>query len=83
MTYHIYHSTGENVFTETEDQPREFVGTVEADSLQGAFVASQNIDEEWNLEKDVRSTSVGDVIQEEEKVYMVCGRGFKLLDSLI
>jgi hypothetical protein len=81
MDYHIFHAIGEHMFTETENQPVEYVGTVQADSLQGAFVASQNIDEAWNLDADVRSTSVGDVIQDDEYCYMVCGRGFRRLDK--
>jgi hypothetical protein len=81
MDYHIFHATGEHMFTETENQPVEYVGTVQANSLEEAYLESQNTDECWNLHQDIRSTSVGDVIQDDEHCYMVCGIGFRLLDK--
>ena len=79
MKYHIHHSTGEHRFEEVEIQPRENAGFVEAESLQEAFVKSQNDINPWNEVHPCRSTSVGDIIQEHDKFYMVCGIGFKLL----
>lgn len=77
--YHIYHSTGINIFQEVEKQPRDYVGFIEADSLEDAFKLSQgDINPDW----DSRSTSVGDVIQSDEGFYMVLGIGFQLLDEM-
>ena len=90
--FHIYHSTGKDKFQEVENQPRQYVGFVEADSIEEAFQRSQNggkynstnVSEAlpWNLNNPCRSTSVGDVIQSDEGFYMVCGIGFKLLDVI-
>lgn len=78
--YHIFHAIHTGVrFTETEIQPREYVGFVYANSLEEAYINSQNIDDEWNPENPCRSTSVGDVIQDNDKFFMVCGIGFKEL----
>lgn len=78
--YHIYHSTGENRFSEVEKQPREYAGIVYADSVEEAYQRSQNITElGWNPTNPCRSTSVGDVIQSDDGFYMVCSMGFKLL----
>ena len=88
--YHIHHATGVYAFKEVEDQPREHVGFVKADSLEDAFKLSQNDrrtngEEEqlnndvWNPAHPCRSTSVGDVIQDNDKFFMVCGTGFKEL----
>ena len=78
--YHIFHSKpNEFMFTETEIQPREYVGFVNANSIEEAFKLSQNIESNWNPTNPCRSTSVGDVIQENDKFFMVCGVGFKEL----
>ena len=79
--FHIYHSTGKDKFQEVENQPRQYVGFVEADSLEKAFEYAQNDNVDWAM-NEVRSTSVGDVIQSDEGFYMVCGIGFKLLDAM-
>lgn len=76
--YHIYHSTGKDKFQEVEIQPRVYAGFVIADSLEKAFEYSQNDHVDWAM-NEVRSTSVGDVIQDHDKFYMVCGIGFKEL----
>jgi len=75
--FHIHHATGPLKFTETKSQPRKYVGFVNATSLDEAFKKSQNLDEEWN--PGVRSTSVGDVIQDDDKFYLVKGIGFEEL----
>lgn len=77
--YHIHHSTGINKFEEVEKQPREYAGFVMANSLDDAYMKSQNMEEPWNRTNPCRSTSVGDVIQDEDKFFMVCGTGFKEL----
>lgn len=79
--FHIFHSNSPDIFTETEIQSRTYAGFVEADDLEGAYIKSQNFDAlSWNEVNPCRSTSVGDVIQDnDDKIYMVCGIGFKEL----
>ena len=79
--YHIYHATGDKVFTETPIQPRVYAGFLNANSIEEAYMLSQNQGDgdEWNATNPCRSTSVGDVIQSYEGFYMVSGTGFKLL----
>jgi hypothetical protein len=78
--YHIFHATGPDKFSEVEIQPREYVGFVEADSLEDAFIKSQNQENPWNPVNPCRSTSVGDVIQNDDgEFHMVLGVGFRLL----
>jgi hypothetical protein len=79
--YHIYHSTGINKFQEVEDQPRTYAGFLRASSLEKAFEYAQNDHVDWTI-NEVRSTSVGDVIQADDGFYMVCGLGFRLLDKM-
>lgn len=79
--FKIYHSIGKDRFQEIEDQYREYVGFVEADSLEKAFEYAQNDHIDWAM-NEVRSTSVGDVIESDEGFYMVCGMGFRLLDVM-
>jgi len=76
--YHIFHATSPLRFTETQIQPREYVGFVQADSIEKAFEYAQNDHVDWAM-NEVRSTSVGDVIQDGDKFFMVCGTGFKEL----
>lgn len=79
--FHIYHSIGKDRFQEIENQPRRYAGFVEADSLEKAFEYAQNDHVDWAM-NEVRSTSVGDVIESDEGFYMVCGMGFRLLDVM-
>jgi hypothetical protein len=80
--YHIYHATSPGLrFTEQKDQPREYVGFVEANSIEEAYQKSQNFELLWNPSNPCRSTSVGDVIQEDEGFFLVKGIGFELLDE--
>ena len=76
--YHIFHSIGVNKFNEVERQPRNYVGFVTAASLEKAFEYAQNDHVDWAM-NEVRSTSVGDVIQSDGRFFMVCGIGFKEL----
>jgi hypothetical protein len=78
--YHIFHSTGINKFEEVEHQPRVYVGFVNASSLEKAFEYAQNDHVDWAM-NEVRSTCVGDVIQDDEDFYMVCGIGFLKLEE--
>ncbi len=74
--FHIFHATGKDRFTEKMNQPREYTGYVDAESLEEAFRLSQNVEEHWNKVNPCRSTSVGDVIQDDGTFYMVAGTGF-------
>lgn len=78
--YLIFHATGKDRFQEIEDQPREYVGFVEANSLEMAYQKSQNHEWPWNTTNPCRSTSVGDVIALNDEYYMVSSIGFKKLD---
>lgn len=80
--FRIYHATGDNMFLEVENQPRELVGQVEASDFDDAYAKSQNLFGSWNPEKPCRSTSVGDVIEHDEGFFMVCGMGFRHIDMM-
>ena len=79
--FHIYHATGPDAFTPVEAQPREYTGFVNAKNLAEAFRLAQHGSTEWVVYGDARSTCVGDVIQDNDKFYMVTGSGFELLLS--
>lgn len=75
----IHHANGPKRFTETDVMPREYAGFVHAESIEEAFKLSQNdFNPEWASQEN-RSTSVGDIIQDDDKFFMVCGMGFKEL----
>lgn len=76
--FHIFHSTGIHRFNEVQVQPRVYAGYVEAESLEAAYCHSQNPGPQWEY-ANTRSTSVGDVIQDGDSFFMVCGMGFKEL----
>lgn len=82
MQYHIYQAVGPEQFTETENQTRVYAGFVETSSLESAYLLSQNHAEPWNSYNPCRSTSIGDVIQDDKGFYMVCNLGFRLLNSV-
>lgn len=77
-TYHIFHAVHPS-FEEVVDQHRKYVGSVIAESLDEAYTKSQNFDRYWNREKPCRSTSIGDVIQEDDVDFMVAGIGFTMI----
>jgi hypothetical protein len=77
--FHIFHAIGENKFKEVEFQEREYVGFVHATSLEEAFKKAQNTNKSWNEQSKCRSTSVGDVIQDNDKFFLVCNQDFKEL----
>lgn len=87
--FDIYHAieVGKR-FTEMEHQHRVYVGSVKANSVEQAYVLSQNVDKCWTeLQGELngmrvqpqRSTSVGDVILDNNDLYLVCGCGFKAI----
>ena len=81
--YNIFHCMNPS-FNEEFDQLRDFEGVVEADSLEDAYLKTQNLDEYgWNGDNESRSTSVGDLIQHcnSGEVFMVKGFGFKSMGS--
>ena len=79
--YHIHHATGQHRFEEVIKQPRVYAGFVEANSLEEAYMKAQNAEEAWNIVNPCRSTSVGDIIQDNEHFYMVKGTGFECLTA--
>ena len=74
--YHIFHTIIQSRFPERKIQARKYAGFVNANSLEEAFKLSQT---DFNDDWDTRSTSVGDIIQDHDKFYMVCGTGFEEL----
>lgn len=76
--YHILHAELPS-FTEEPQQKRKCVGSVFAESIEDAFLKSQNHTRHWNIQKPCRSTSIGDVIQDDGVDYIVAGVGFKAL----
>lgn len=78
--YHIHHAI-KPTFDETEVQLRKYVGFVNAISLNEAFIKSQNHDIDW-AKNETRSTSIGDVIQDGDKLFLVKGIGFKELTAI-
>ena len=76
--FHIFHAELPS-FTEEPEQKRKYAGCVVAESLEQAFVRSQNLDRHWNQKKPCRSTSVGDVIQVDDTDYLVTGTSFVAL----
>lgn len=79
-TFHIYHCINKKyTFQEVEQQPRRYVGFVLANNMQEAFHLSQN---DFGIEYrkyKARSTSVGDIIQDDYGFYMVTSNDFKLV----
>lgn len=80
--YHIHHCINKlYMFTEKENQPRKYIGYVYAENLEDAYRKAQN--EDWQASEykgyKVRSTSIGDLIQDDYGFYMVLGQGFKLI----
>jgi hypothetical protein len=74
--FRIYHAV-DPTFISALNQERELVGTVTAATIEGAYTASQNLTSNWNPLNPCRSTSIGDMIQDEDDVcYVVSGIGF-------
>ena len=62
------------------DSYLDYVGHVEADSLEHAYTLSQNLEETWNKNEPCRSTSIGDVIRFKNDLFLVHDFGFKKLN---
>jgi hypothetical protein len=78
--YHIYHAINKKyMFTEHEKQPRKYIGFVLAKDMNEAYNLSQNDFNPEYRQYKARSTSVGDLIQDNYGFYMVANEGFKLL----
>lgn len=79
----MIHHAIKPVFDETVYQKREYVNAVRATSLEEAFQLSQNdFNDNWSTDiKPLRSTSVGDIIQDDDKFFLVCGQGFRELEN--
>lgn len=72
-TYHIFHCINKKYTgQEVAKQPRKYVGFVLAPNIHLAFEKAQDLE-------NVRSTSVGDLIQDSYGFYMVKNKGFELL----
>lgn len=71
--FNIFHCTDEEyMFTERENQPRKWVATVFAHNIEDALKKAQNESEGSEYKQyNVRSTSIGDVIQDSVGFYMV------------
>ena len=81
MIWNIFHCINPT-FSEDIEQERSYEGSVEAESLQDAYIKTQNLDEYgWNGDVESRSTSVGDLIQNDdtEEIFMVMDFGFKAI----
>jgi len=83
-TYFIHHCVNlmdtvlDKEIKDVNNVPRRYVGSVEAYSLNGAFTAAQNHNNDWG-KLGQRSTSVGDIIQDEDGFHLVCNIGFETL----
>lgn len=74
----LHHIIGALPAAPTGHEPKKYAGFVSATSVEEAFKASQHIDgSEWDPGE--RSTSVGDIIQDDDKFWLVEGTGFKYL----
>lgn len=81
-TFIIHHTTGDAKFSEVANQERVVVGVLQAEDLDDAYTKSQNLINDWNPINPCRSTSVGDVIQDDKEFYLVCGMGFKQIHNI-
>lgn len=81
--YHIFHTINKAYLgIERVEQPRKYIGWVMAEDLQDAWIKAQN---DWNphyREYKVRSTCIGDFIQDDEAIYMIIGNGFQKICDL-
>lgn len=75
--FNIYHAVGPDKFTANPDQIRLYAGHVQAETLEQAFYLSQNLDfVSWNSLNPCRSTSVGDMIETDNRWFLVSDTGF-------
>ena len=84
MTFEIFHPVFGALNSECTPNTHEYeyICDVEANSLDGAFANAQNDVNPDYAYLDVRSTSVGDIIKDEDNRYhLVKGLGFEEVDS--
>jgi hypothetical protein len=75
--YTIWHPIGNTINHQCSiDEQYQKVGNVIASNKEQAFIYSQSFSSQWE-NKCLRSTCVGDIISDDDKFYMVKGRGFK------
>lgn len=92
MSIKVYHNAATDFWTDLEEvlvKDIEFVGEVDTDELDRAFMLTQNVDTSWTKnklvktdEKECRSTSVGDVFQRGMEFFVVHKLGFRPLRKL-
>lgn len=69
----VYLVVGDNEPSEEVNQVREKVGTIEAKSLNEAWIKTQN---NWNPSNPCRSTRKGDVFESEGRFHMITSLHF-------
>lgn len=81
--FHIYHCIDKkSMFTEIKRQPRKYVGSVYAKTLDEALREAQLENDNNYVYKslNVRSTSIGDLIQDNYGFYIITAKGaFELI----
>lgn len=81
--FHIFHAINKVfMYTEKLEQPRKYVGWVMAKDLNDAWEKAQNDFNSDYARYGARSTSVGDVIQDPEALYLVKNTGFEKICDL-
>ena len=77
-SYQIWHPLGNVINHECSLKEHDYqpVGSVMASTKEQAFIYSQAFSSQWE-NKSLRSTSVGDIITDGDRYYMVKGMGFK------
>lgn len=81
--YSIWHPLGNVINHECSHVKHEYqhVGNVTAQNKEQAFINSQRFSAQW-ADRNVRSTSVGDIISDGDRHFMVKGMGFQEIDTL-
>jgi hypothetical protein len=81
--YGVYHPKGGalNTLCEIEGIDFEYITAIESETLVRVFYHAQNDYNESYATLGKRSTSVGDIITSNDKVYMVKGDGYKRIPS--
>lgn len=81
MEYKIYHA--DNIYTTTISNLKyKLVGSIKAKSLNDAFTKSQNDFSKKYRSFDVRSTSVNDVFEVNNKYYLIRNTGFSEISNI-
>jgi hypothetical protein len=82
-TYHIFHAINKlYVNTEKLEQPRRYVGWVLATDLDDAYIKSQKDFNPDYKRYGARDTCVGDVIQDDQAIYLIINSGFYKISDL-